>query len=36
LELEGGWLKNVERFVIGFFASLFPSWQPRRPQPIRR
>jgi hypothetical protein len=32
--LEGGLLKNMERFVIGFFASLFPAWQPPRPRPV--
>jgi hypothetical protein len=21
-------LKNIERFVVGFFASLFPAWRP--------
>ena len=29
-EIQGGVLKNMERFVIGFFASLSPSWHPRR------
>jgi hypothetical protein len=24
----GLWVHNVERFVVGFFASLMPSWQP--------
>eukprot|EP00455_Lapot_gusevi_P048565 TRINITY_DN672_c0_g3_i2.p1 TRINITY_DN672_c0_g3~~TRINITY_DN672_c0_g3_i2.p1 ORF type:complete len:165 (-),score=25.78 TRINITY_DN672_c0_g3_i2:37-480(-) len=27
--IEGGLLKNMERFVVGLFCSLFPSWQPQ-------
>lgn len=25
---SGGWFKNMERFVVGFFASFSPAWHP--------
>ena len=31
-----GCLRNVERFVVGLFASLVPSWQPAQLRPRRQ
>ena len=27
--IDNSFVKNMERFVVGFFASLFPAWQPQ-------
>ena len=31
---DNGYLKNAERFIIGFFASLWPSWVPALVHPV--